>query len=477
MVCSLQHSGFERTLMSYPATHQEADLGGPTDLVAIDLEEPTDLISRAAITPDDPGEPTELVVLGDDTDATHIDQPIPRPPGCPPRLPHRPSVRAGSQPPPIPRGSQRRLATGTVEPPSPRSLGGYTITGALASGGMGVVYRGEHPARPRAVAIKAMHPRLQKNIAVVDRFFAESVATARIDHPNVVRFFDFGHDAEGSPYLVMELLEGETLSSRLARERQLDLASALDIAIQIGLGLAAAHQQHVVHRDIKPDNIFLATNPARPGFPTVKLLDFGVAKVEGHHTSHTWQGDLLGTPSYMAPEQGLAAAESDARSDLYSVGCVLFEMVCGAVPFTGNLVETLLAHQTSERPSPRALNPAIPPDLEHLIDRLIARDPADRPQGASDMVQALTAIETSDRFAAAPRPRSGTELVGHRAGRARWRGSRLAMVVAFGILAGALSVLGWFGAAADPPGPVAAPTAPAVAEPARTPGCAAPPCS
>jgi len=343
----------------------------------------------------------------------------------------------------------RRLATGTIDgaPPVPRTMGGYKVTDLIASGGMGVVYRGEHPTR-KPVAIKAMNPQLQKNPAVAARFFSESVATSRIRHPNVVRFFDFGYDKQGVAYLLMELLEGETLSSRLVRERRLDVAMAVDIAIQVCLGLGAAHEQGVVHRDVKPDNIFLC-KPEGARSPTVKLLDFGVAKVEGQGAQQTWQGDLLGTPCYMAPEQGLSASDSDARSDLYSVGCILFEMVCGVVPFTGNLVETLLAHQTSERPAARTFNPDVPPELEALLARLMALDPADRPQSVADMVCELTTIKVT--LAGATRaigklPRAGTEIVRHTTStdgrRSRWRLRVLiAIALTFGITVGALIAL------------------------------------
>jgi len=370
-------------------------------------------------------------------------------------------------PVPVP---QRRLASGTLDgaPPVPRELGGYPVTGLLASGSMGVVYQGEHPTLGRPVAIKVLHPKLQQDPAVVARFFNEAVATERIDHPNVVSFFDFGYDAHGAAYLVLELLEGETLSSRLIRERRLDVVTALDIAIQVASALEAAHQQGVVHRDLKPDNIFLCASPAGAGSPTVKLLDFGVAKVAGHSpdTTHTLVGELLGTPSYMAPEQGLSAADSDARSDLYSLGCVLFEMVCGVRPFAGNLVETLLAHQTSKRPAARALNPAIPPALDMLIYRLIARDPDDRPGAVTDVVHALTAIKARARFRVVPsasRARASTERVVHRsAGQPAWRQDWRALVVLFalvlvvGIIAGALIARhrSSAGSAAPPSAPV-----------------------
>lgn len=421
-----------------PRALRAIDPWGPTELdaenladrIAQDLDDPTEVVAADFADRLD----AEALTLGDSTDVVILTA---RAPSQPPPLPRAARTRRAAQADLAPAGAlpapPRRFASGTVdgEPPVPRAMGGYTITGELASGTMGVVFRAEHATSRQPVAIKAMHPQRQKRSTDVARFFAEAVATARIVHPNVVRYFDFGYDEAGAAYLVMELLDGEPLSCRLARERRLDVATAVDIAIQIGLALAAAHAQGVVHRDIKPDNVFLCRDPARPERPVVKLLDFGVAKVEDHRhgTMHTQEGDLLGTPCYMAPEQGLSASSSDARSDLYSVGCLLFEMLCGVVPFAGNLVETLLAHQTSVRPSARATRPEVPVALDALIDRMLARDPDDRPPSASEVVRALTLIDAHDgRSPVVPRRRT----------RGRAWPLLIALAVAIGIAAGAL---------------------------------------
>ncbi len=285
---------------------------------------------------------------------------------------------------------QRTTPSQSQKQPS-RTLGAYRIIETLAQGAMGIVYRAEN-ARRQPVAIKALQDAKRHDPAIVARFFGESLATSRVTHPNIVRFYDFGYDAQGSAFLVMELLRGETLSQRLARERPLDIPLAVDIACQIAMGLEAAHRQGVIHRDLKPDNIFLSIDPHDPDGVLVKLIDFGVAKVEGQGPTQTLAGDLLGTPAYMAPEQGRSAADSDARSDIYSLGCILFEMLCGVVPFPGNVVETLVAHQTAERPPARALNPRVPLALDEVVDRLLARDPTQRPQSAAEVAEALTQI-------------------------------------------------------------------------------------
>ena len=226
------------------------DLGGPNSDVTV-LAPPERLERLAQLDPARTTDQNPVTVLVPPEQVAQVAQLDPAPatdrkpvPGAPAEAARRPDPD---------------LAAGAADDasPVPRTIGAYPVTGPIASGSMGVVYKGEHPTLHRPVAIKVMHPHLQQDPAVVARFFAEAVATSRINHPNVVSFFDFGYDARGAAYLVIELLEGETLSRRLTRERRLDIATALDIAIQIGLALEAAHAQGVVHRDLKPDNIFL----------------------------------------------------------------------------------------------------------------------------------------------------------------------------------------------------------------------------
>jgi serine/threonine-protein kinase len=462
MVCALHddpEGPFQMSFTPRPTHRAPDELGDTTDLVTC---APTDkhLTELGGITPTDPlEESTMLMPPLDVARVLHRSLPTPRGPAPLPlsprsaRLARGSSSELGDKTPTLRRATtQNTVSRATLEddtapnpivveearpllaqPAAKRMLGGYKITGTLASGQMGVVYRGEHPtARRPPVAIKAVHNQLQTIPAIAARFFAESIVLARVVHPNVVRFHDFGYDAAGSAYLVMELLDGETLSSRLLRERRLDISVAIDIAMQLTQGIAAAHEQGVVHRDIKPDNVFLC----RDG--RVKLLDFGVAKIEGQGPTQTLQGDLLGTAAYMAPEQGRSASESDARSDLYSIGCILFEMVCGVVPFPGSLVETLVAHQTAQRPPARALNAEVSDELDAIIDRLLARDPAARPRCAVDVIRLLGALESTTQRPLRRIPRSGTFIDG-----ARWAYLvRLARApVTLGVLATVLGVV------------------------------------
>jgi len=405
--------------MPYPPNRPELDQSDPTDQVVAppgaegdpDLGGPTDVVDVAAFVAAMVGDTTGLLT---EADLVKVSPPrglaLPRARSVPPPLPGRPARGSSTQlgargilPP-----ATTQFAAGTVdgEPPMVSAFGAYPVHGVLASGSMGVVYRGEHPTLRCPVAIKTLHPKLQKSPVMVSRFFAEAVATARVAHLNVVRYFDFGYDARGAAYLVTELLDGETLRSRLDCERQLDVALAIEIVVQVGLALTAAHEQGIVHRDLKPDNIYLCATPNPFETPHVKLLDFGVAKVDDHGpgTMHTQQGDLLGTPSYMAPEQGLSASSSDARSDVYSLGCILFEMVCGTLPFGGNLVETLLAHQTSERPAARHYNGRVSEALDALIARMIARAPEERPQSMAEVVEALLVIQEDEASVSIPTP-------------------------------------------------------------------------
>jgi serine/threonine protein kinase len=276
-------------------------------------------------------------------------------------------------------------------------IGNYRIIEPLANGGMGIVYRGEHMQLRRQVAIKFLHQRLLTDRWAVARFFSEAIAASRISHPGAVSVFDYG-TTEGGAFLVMELLRGETLSARLERERRLPIPTILDFGMQLGMTLAAAHDAGVIHRDLKPDNIFLVPDPAGSGREFVKVLDFGVAKLTYDHAAPTTQrGDLLGTPLYMAPEQSVHAGSVDARCDIYSLGCVLYQLITGMAPFRGSMFEILIAHQKEPPPSPRSYDPTIPHALDELVLRMMNKSPDGRPASMSEVVCVLGGIDR-ERF-------------------------------------------------------------------------------
>jgi serine/threonine-protein kinase len=276
------------------------------------------------------------------------------------------------------------------------TIGNYTVTGLLGKGGMGTVYRAEHPDIGRQVAIKVVSSQFAVNPAVMARFKAEALSVNRIGHPNIIDISDFGALSDGRPYFVMEYLDGEDLGHRLRARRTLSHLEAAPILRQTLDALAAAHAENIIHRDLKPDNIFVAKK--RGGSEIVKLLDFGIAKLKvegvGVTAGATADGTLLGTPLYMSPEQSMGRmSEIGPASDLYSMGVILYQVFTGETPFQyQNFGELLVAH-ASETPQPPTLrNPSMDPRLEPIILRCLAKKPGDRYRTSDELLSALVEV-------------------------------------------------------------------------------------
>jgi eukaryotic-like serine/threonine-protein kinase len=276
-------------------------------------------------------------------------------------------------------------------------LGSYVIQRKLGEGGMGVVYVGVHQGLGQEVAVKLLLPEVSRNPDLLARFFNEARTASRINHPGIVRIFDVGQSADGSAYFVMELLPGESLATRLRRER-IGVAKACLVARQVAGALAAAHRASIVHRDLKPDNIFLVPDPEVAGGERAKILDFGIAKLSAdvQGGSQTRTGTLLGTPLYMSPEQCRGGKDVDWRADIYSLGCILYEMLTGRPPFDGEgLGEILGKHQFVEPTPPDALVAGLPVGLGAVVMRALAKNPAARQQSMEELADAVAPFAIS----------------------------------------------------------------------------------
>ncbi|HVV83754.1 MAG TPA: serine/threonine-protein kinase, partial [Kofleriaceae bacterium] len=289
-----------------------------------------------------------------------------------------------------------------------QTLGAYRIEKELGRGGMGAVYTAVHTLLGRRAAVKVLLSDLSRNQEQVQRFFNEARAATAIKHPSIVEIYDFGWAPDGSAYIVMELMEGEPLSARLRRHGRLPVPIALTIARQVANALHAAHRAGIIHRDLKPDNVFLVADVEVAGGERVKLLDFGIAKLAGEgQVSQTSTGAIMGTPLYMSPEQCEGARLVDPRSDLYSLGCMLFQMIAGQVPFTSEGVGGLIGmHLFMPAPALRTMAPDAPPEVEALVARLLAKRPDERFQSAEELAGALGRLGAASgaMMAAAPMP-------------------------------------------------------------------------
>jgi eukaryotic-like serine/threonine-protein kinase len=269
--------------------------------------------------------------------------------------------------------------------------GRYRLKATLGAGAMGAVYDAEHVDIGRRLAIKILHPQYSRNADLVARFRREARAASTIGNPHIVEVTDFGTTSDGCAYFVMERLDGHDLKEVLVREQRLAVPRAVNIAAQVCRGVQAAHEHGIIHRDLKPENIYLVTRESTPDF--VKILDFGIAKSAALENADgrtlTQPGIAMGTPVYMAPEQATGMAV-DARIDIYAVGTILYEMLTGQPPIDGeDVIEVLTRKATEDPPPPSRLNPAVPANVEEVVLRALARDPAQRPQTMAQLESEL----------------------------------------------------------------------------------------
>ena len=351
-------------------------------------------------------------------------------------------------------------------------IGRYEILQRLGSGVFGTVYRARDTGLDRVVAVKVLLPHHAEDQTVVERFLREARFAARLDHPNVVRIYDVGQE-DDSYYIVMEFVP-TSLKEVLGREGRLAPERALDIARQIALGLAEAHRHEIVHRDVKPANVLIAEDA------TVKVTDFGIARA-ADLARLSGTREAIGTPAYMSPEQ-VRGGEIDPRSDVYSLGCVLYELVAGTVPYSGSVFEVMRQHQEAPVPRLSDADSTVPRPVQEIVQRALAKSPDERFQSAEEMADAIRAAvpgitqappppaDPTERVeevrpapppppeptprppAAGPPP--GEPLRPRPAGRRRWRVPAvmyvLAILVIVGAIAGVIALVSAMGGDKDP---------------------------
>ena len=275
--------------------------------------------------------------------------------------------------------------------------GRYVIEKVVGEGGMATVYRARHKLTDKHVAVKILSPFLSSDPIVRERFRREARSAQKLAHPNIIEIYDQGDTEDGTAFIVMELLQGESLAD-IVMDGPFEVDRAIHVMIQIARGIARAHDLEIIHRDIKPENIFLCRR--EDGSDLVKLLDFGIAKSR-QDSRLTNQGELFGTPQYMAPER-ILGKDCAGSSDIYALGVVFFEMLTGQLPFDASDVQTFFVKHMQEPPPPvRSLTPRVPEKLDDLVQQMLAKSPADRPVDAHRIHQRLLDI-IREREAIAP---------------------------------------------------------------------------
>ncbi|HEX7843153.1 MAG TPA: serine/threonine-protein kinase, partial [Kofleriaceae bacterium] len=268
----------------------------------------------------------------------------------------------------------------------------YKIEALLGRGGMGAVFLASHRRLAgKHVAIKILHTEIE-DADVVARFKREAEIAARLNHPNIVGVIDYNVAPDGTPYLVLDYLEGETLAQRIARG-PVPLDQVLSIVRQIGSALAAAHRAGIVHRDLKPQNIFLVPTEVDGRMVEIaKVLDFGISKIRGSQTVKTQDSALLGTPQYMAPEQAMGQhAQVDERTDVFALGAIVYEMLSGQPAFSGASIPEVVFKVVYEQPAPLAERaPSVPPEIAAAVARAMAKDADERFATVIAFVEAVT---------------------------------------------------------------------------------------
>ncbi len=275
-------------------------------------------------------------------------------------------------------------------------LGNYRITAQVGSGGMGIVYAAEHLLLGKRAAIKVLKPDRCASPEIIERFFNEARAASMVKDPGIPEIFDYGRLPEGNAYLVMEMLEGQTLGDILRDRGRISAGRSLSLARLIAGTLKATHAAGIIHRDLKPDNVFIVPDEAMARGERAKILDFGIAKLQHNDLAsglQTETGRLMGTPYYMSPEQCRGLGNIDHRTDIYSLGCVLYQMLSGRPPFAMQGSGEVLAAHIHLQPKPvQQVESSIPNELAELTMRLLDKDPAMRPQTMQSVIDSLNQI-------------------------------------------------------------------------------------